>query len=232
MRIVKWIAFVLFALGGAGLIAMGVLASPARAAVRYAKVPALAMRPLPGAPADPQPKPAGRPADAKPADAKPTDAKPADAKPADAKPADAKPADAKPADAKPADTKPADAKPADTKPADAKPADAKPADARPADAKPADAKPATKPPAPAATAPATGGEGLLNLRASDTAEVYLDGKKLSPGSPILGYKVKAGKHKVRFDCFDAAGNTIPGAAKTVEVAPDGEQDVDFECPAQ
>jgi hypothetical protein len=218
VTVIKWIAFVVFSLGGAGLITLGFLATPAQAQVRYAKVPQLAMRALPGVAT----------ADATAA----ATTKPAEVNVADAKPVDANPVDAKPADAKPADAKPADAKAADAKAADAKPADAKPADAKPADAKPADAKPSAKPPGPAVAAAATGGEGLLNLRASDTAEVYLDGKKLSPGSPILGYKVKAGKHKVRFDCFDAAGNTIPGSAKTVEVAADGEQDIDFECPAQ
>jgi hypothetical protein len=188
VTVIKWIAFVVFSLGGAGLITLGFLATPAQAQVRYAKVPQLAMRALPGVAT----------------------------------------ADATAA----ATTKPAEVNVADAKPVDANPVDAKPADAKPADAKPADAKPSAKPPGPAVAAAATGGEGLLNLRASDTAEVYLDGKKLSPGSPILGYKVKAGKHKVRFDCFDAAGNTIPGSAKTVEVAADGEQDIDFECPAQ
>lgn len=74
------------------------------------------------------------------------------------------------------------------------------------------------------------GEGLLNLRASDTADVYVDGKKVG-GSPIEGLKVRAGTHKVRFDCYDAAGNTTPGAAKSVTVAADGEQSVEYECPA-
>jgi hypothetical protein len=74
------------------------------------------------------------------------------------------------------------------------------------------------------------GEGVLNLRASDTADVYVDGKKVG-GSPVDGLKVRAGTHKVRFDCYDTAGNTIPGAAKSVTVAADGEQSVDFECPA-
>lgn len=74
------------------------------------------------------------------------------------------------------------------------------------------------------------GEGVLNLRASDTADVYVDGKKVG-GSPIDGLKVRAGTHKVRFDCYDAAGNTIPGAAKSVTVAADGEQSVEFDCPA-
>jgi hypothetical protein len=74
------------------------------------------------------------------------------------------------------------------------------------------------------------GEGVLNLRASDTADVFVDGKKVG-GSPIEGLKVRAGTHKVRFDCYDAAGNTMPGASKTVTVAADGEQSVEYPCPA-
>jgi hypothetical protein len=74
------------------------------------------------------------------------------------------------------------------------------------------------------------GEGVLNLRASDTADVYVDGKKVG-GSPIEGLKVKAGTHKVRFDCYDAAGNTLPGTTKTVTVAADAEESLEFACPA-
>jgi hypothetical protein len=72
---------------------------------------------------------------------------------------------------------------------------------------------------------------MLNLRASDTADVYLDGKKLG-GSPLLGVKAKVGNHKVRFDCYDAAGNTLTGAAQTVSVKADGETDVEFTCPTE
>ncbi|MDX2012286.1 MAG: hypothetical protein SFW67_18970 [Myxococcaceae bacterium] len=86
---------------------------------------------------------------------------------------------------------------------------------------------APKPP-PTPTPPV--GDGYLNLRASDTADVFVDGKKVG-GSPIEGLKVKAGTHKVRFDCYDAAGNTLPGAPKTVTVAADSEASVDFPCPA-
>lgn len=74
------------------------------------------------------------------------------------------------------------------------------------------------------------GEGILNLRASDTADVFVDGKKVG-GSPVEGLKVRAGSHKVRFDCYDAAGNTVPGASKTVTVPADGEQSVEYPCPA-
>ncbi len=81
-----------------------------------------------------------------------------------------------------------------------------------------------------APGPATpAGEATLNLQASDTADIYLDGKKLGT-SPQLGVKVKVGPHKVRFDCYDAAGNTQAGAVKTVTVAVDQELDVPFQCP--
>lgn len=92
----------------------------------------------------------------------------------------------------------------------------------PAEPKPAAVAAAPKPP------PA---EGQLNLRASDTADVFVDGKKAGT-SPVLGFKVKAGTHKVRFDCYDAAGNTVAGPVRTVSVAPDTEADVEFTCPAE
>lgn len=71
---------------------------------------------------------------------------------------------------------------------------------------------------------------MLNLRASDTADVFVDGKKVG-SSPVDGLKVKAGAHKVRFDCYDASGNTLPGATKTVTVAAEAEESLDFTCPA-
>lgn len=74
-------------------------------------------------------------------------------------------------------------------------------------------------------------EGHLNLRASDTADVFVDGKKVG-SSPVLGFKAKAGAHKVRFDCYDAAGNTVAGPVQTVSVAADTESDVEFTCPAE
>jgi hypothetical protein len=70
---------------------------------------------------------------------------------------------------------------------------------------------------------------VLNLRATNTADVYVDGKKVG-SSPLLGFKVKAGEHRVRFDCYDAAGNAIAGPMKTVAVKPDEEQDMEFTCP--
>ena len=69
----------------------------------------------------------------------------------------------------------------------------------------------------------------LELRASDTADVYIDGRKVG-GSPVLGHRVKAGKHKVRFDCYDAAGEAQQGVVQTVDVAVEGERDVEYECP--
>jgi hypothetical protein len=71
--------------------------------------------------------------------------------------------------------------------------------------------------------------GSLNLRASDTADVYVDGRKVG-GSPILGHQVKAGSHQVRFDCLDPQGEAKKGIAQTVEVPTDGERDVEYECP--
>jgi hypothetical protein len=103
----------------------------------------------------------------------------------------------------------------------------------PAKAPVAAAPVAAKPPpvAAAPAAPAPPAEGLLNLRATDTADVYLDGKKLG-GSPMLGVKAKAGNHKVRFDCYDAAGNALTGAAQTVSVKPEAETDIEFPCPVE
>jgi hypothetical protein len=72
---------------------------------------------------------------------------------------------------------------------------------------------------------------MLNLRASDTADVYLDGRKLG-GTPLLGVKAKVGNHKLRFDCYDAAGNTVAGPVQTVAVKAEAEVDVEFTCPTE
>jgi len=96
--------------------------------------------------------------------------------------------------------------------------------AKPDAGAPAVVRPPPPPPQPV-------GEGLLNLRASDTADVFVDGKKVG-GSPIEGLKVRAGTHKVRFDCYDAAGNTVPGTAKPVTVAADAEESIEFTCPVE
>lgn len=97
---------------------------------------------------------------------------------------------------------------------------------QPPPAKPPEA--AARPPVPRPAAQ-PGGEGLLNLRASDTADVYVDGKKVG-GSPVMGFKAKVGTRRVRFDCYDAAGNAIAGPVRTVTVKVDEEQDVEFTCP--
>lgn len=86
--------------------------------------------------------------------------------------------------------------------------------------------------APVAAVPkAAAVEGMLNLRASDTADVYLDGRKLG-GSPLLGIKARVGNHKVRFDCYDAAGNTVAGPSQTITVKADAESDVEYPCPVE
>ena len=100
-------------------------------------------------------------------------------------------------------------------------------------------EPAAKPPEPVAKAPepvvaapkVPPVEGMLNLRATDTADVYLDGKKLG-GSPLLGIKARVGNHKVRFDCYDAAGNTVAGPLQTIAVKADAEVDVEYPCPVE
>ncbi len=120
-------------------------------------------------------------------------------------------------------------------------AEVKPAPApAPVAAKPPPAPVAAKPPPspkPAADAvvPATGGSaatfGQLNLRASDTADVFVDGKKVG-GSPVLGHKVKPGKHKVRFDCYDGSGEARPGVSQTYEVTAEAEKDIEYDCPTE
>ena len=72
-------------------------------------------------------------------------------------------------------------------------------------------------------------EGALNLKASDTAEIVIDGRKVGP-SPKLGFKVKSGKHKIRFDCYDENGNLKAGKVQTVDVGPDAEVEVSYDCP--
>jgi hypothetical protein len=73
------------------------------------------------------------------------------------------------------------------------------------------------------------GEGTLDLAASDTADIYLDGKKVG-SSPMRGVKVRSGNHKVRFDCYDAAGNAVTGSVKVLAVAPDQAVEVKYPCP--
>ncbi|MFT3840149.1 MAG: hypothetical protein QM723_24385 [Myxococcaceae bacterium] len=94
---------------------------------------------------------------------------------------------------------------------------------------PAEKAAAAPAPAEAADSPAPAALGIMNLRASDTADVYVDGKKVG-GSPLKGFKVKPGKHKVRFDCYQASGETKPGTTQSYDVAADAERDIDYECP--
>lgn len=70
--------------------------------------------------------------------------------------------------------------------------------------------------------------GAMNLRASDTADVYVDGKKVGP-SPLPGFKVKVGPHKVRFDCYDSSGNSVKGELQIITVKADEELDVEYTC---
>jgi hypothetical protein len=81
----------------------------------------------------------------------------------------------------------------------------------------------------AAPRPPPVGDGLLNLRASDTADVYLDGRKIG-SSPLNNVRARSGPHKLRFDCYDAAGNAIAGQVKMITVVADEEQDVEYPCP--
>lgn len=206
MAVIKWMFVLLFGVAGAGALGLGVLEGAATRSATPRALPAIALREFPsGALAAAEPKPAGvtdAPVAEKP---EPVAEKP---EPVVEKPA---PVAEKPA---PVAEKPA---PVAEKPA---PVAEKPAPV----AEPVAEKPKPAPPPPPA-------EGLLNLRASDTADVFLDGKKVG-GSPLLGVKAKVGSHKVRFDCYDAAGNTVPGAAQSVVVKADAETDVEFTCPAE
>lgn len=216
MAVVKWIFVVLFGLGGLGALGLGFVEGGVSRTPTLATVMPVALRPFPAgavsAAAKPEAKPAAPTPDAAPAEV-------AKAEPEPAKPPEA----AKAEPAKPPEPAKAEA----AKPEPAKPEVAK-AEAPKPEPKAEAAKPPEPKPAPVAAPPA---EGMLNLRASDTADVYLDGKKLG-GSPLLGVKAKVGNHKVRFDCYDAAGNTVTGAVQTVAVKPDAETEVDFTCPAE
>jgi hypothetical protein len=100
-------------------------------------------------------------------------------------------------------------------------------------AKPAVVDAGVKPVAAAVVVPSTPAssvEAILNLKASETADVFVDGKRVG-SSPVLGVKVKVGVHKVRFDCYDAAGNTLAGAVQTVTATAEHALDVAFTCPA-
>ncbi len=117
-------------------------------------------------------------------------------------------------------------------------------EAEPPAPKPVPEPAAARPPAPRAPRPSPSGEGVgpatggapgavgqFNLRASDTAEVVVDGKRVGR-SPVLGFKVKPGRHKVRFDCYDASGVARPGVSQTYDIAADYETDVEYDCPTE
>ena len=164
MAAVKWIFVALFSLGALGALGMGFTSSVAREPV-LATPPAIALRPFPrGAVAGAAP--AGTPA--APVAAKtpePVAARPPEPVAAKApEPVAAKPP--APAPARPPEPVAAKQPEAETTP---EPVAAKPPAPAPA---PAPAPVAAKPPPPAVA------DGMLNLRASDTADVYLDGRKL------------------------------------------------------
>lgn len=216
---------VILLLAAAAAIGLGIASAPASAQPVH-RVPTVVMRALPSQltavaaiAAVPRPKPVDPP--------EPLAGKPAEPKPVEVGPG---PVAAQP---KPAQPKLAEPKLAEPKPAEPKPA-VEPrvgVAAAPVAAKPPAEKKA--PPTGVGPTPATGGggvtDGSISLRASDTADVYIDGRKVG-SSPVLGHRVKAGKHKIRFDCYDATGESKPGIVQTVDVTVDGEKDVEYECP--
>lgn len=226
MAAVKWIFVALFSLGALGALGMGFTSTVAHDPL-LAKAPAIALRAFPsGAIGAGAPAKAPEPVAAKPEPVAEKTPEPVAAKtpePVAAKTPE--PVTAKtPEPAKAPEPVAAKAEPAKApEPVAAKPEPApKP---EPVAAKPAPAPVVAKP------APAPAAEGVLNLRASDTADVYLDGRKLG-GSPVIGVKARVGNHKVRFDCYDAAGNTVAGPVQSVAVKADSEVEVEFTCPSE
>jgi outer membrane biosynthesis protein TonB len=231
---VKWIFVVLFGIGSAGALALAFLSGGEARAATARTAPQIVLREFPTMIAM-----AGtvKPPDVAAKPTEPETTKPAEPEVAKTPEPEAaktpEPVAAKTPEPVAAKPEPVAAKPA---PVAAKP---EPVAAQPKP-EPVAAKPEPKPepvaaapkPEPVAAAPkAPPAEGILNLRASDTADVFLDGKKLG-GSPLLGIKAKVGNHKVRFDCYDAAGNTVAGPAQTIAVKADGEVDVEYPCPVE
>jgi len=221
MEALKWVVVVIFSLGGFGALGMGILARGVKGGLPETSLPPLALRAMPpmpdavarapAAPAAPE-KPPEEPAKAPEPVAK-TPAAPAKTPESEAK----APEPAK--SPEPVAKAPEPAKSPEPVAKASEPAK-----------KPEPVAKASEPDArapPPAAEPVE--EGMLNFRASDTADVYVDGKRVG-SSPVLGFKVKAGTHRVRFDCYDAAGNAIAGPVKTVTVKADEEQDVEFTCP--
>jgi type IV secretory pathway VirB10-like protein len=73
----------------------------------------------------------------------------------------------------------------------------------------------------------TGDTGQLNLKADQTAEVYVDGRKVGV-TPVLSHKVSIGRHRVRFDCLTPDGKKR-GSDQRVKVPPLGEVLVEHKC---
>lgn len=238
MAALKWIFVVLFGLGSAGALGMAFVSGGVSRTPSPRTSPPIALRQFPvmvaavGTPKAPDvaaPEPAAKPPEPAPEAAKP---EPEAAKPEVAKPEPVKPEPVAAKPPEPAAKPPAPAAaPAVAKPpapvAKAPEPAAKPPEPK---AEPEVAKPPAPKPEPVAAKPAPA-DGLLNLRATDTADVYLDGKKLG-GSPLLGVKAKAGNHKVRFDCYDAAGNTVAGPVQVIAVKAEAEVDVEYPCPVE
>ena len=225
MAAVKWIFVVVFGLGSAGALAMAVVSGSAPYAATSRSAPPIVLRQFPemvasaGLPKTPDAvkTPVAEPvAEKVPEPVAEKAPEPVAAKP---EPVAAKP---EPVAAKP---EPVVAKPAPVAPRP-EPVAAKPEPVAPRP------EPVAAKPEPVVAAPkAPPSEGVLNLRATDTADVYLDGKKLG-GSPLMGIKAKVGNHKVRFDCYDAAGNTVAGPVQTIAVKADAEVEVEYPCPVE
>ena len=225
MAALKWILVVVFGLGGAGSLAMAFVSGGAPYGETARTAPPVALRDFPqlvasvGTVKAPDVAKTPEPVAEKPPE--PVAAKP-EAKP---EPVAAKPP--APVVAKP------EATPEPVAKAPPPPVAKPPEPVAKVEPKPEPvAKPPEPKPEPVAAAPkAPPAEGVLNLRATDTADVYLDGKKLG-GSPLIGIKARVGNHKVRFDCYDAAGNTVAGPAQTISVKADAEVEVEYPCPVE
>ena len=238
MAALKWIFVVLFGLGSAGSLAMAFVEGGSSRTVAPRTAPALALRQFPdmvavaGMPKAPDAVKTPEPVAAKtpePVAAKtpePVAAKTPE--PVAAKTPE--PVAAKPPEPVAAKTPEKTPEPVAVKTPEPAPVAKTPEKAPEAVAARPPEPVVAKPPEPAAPK-APPPEGMLNLRASDTADVYLDGKKLG-GSPLLGIKAKAGNQKVRFDCYDAAGNTVAGPVQVISVKADAEVDVEYPCPVE
>lgn len=234
----KWALIGVLTLGALGAWAMSLSAAGSlKGEVKPLPMPTVVMRPLPPLSGGPiavamrdAPPPPSKPEPAKPEPAKPEPEPKAEAPKPEPKPEPAAPKE--PKDKPEPKEKPEPAKPKEPREPKPAPAPKEPKETRepkeeaPKPKPPPEEKETSAPPPPAASA---SGEGVLNLKASDTAEIVVDGRKIGP-SPRLGYKVKSGKHKIRFDCYDENGNLKPGKVQTVEVKADQEHEVDYECP--